>query len=228
MSLAGACSTRPPAASATRRGGLARHRGLRQALLELGLDLALLVGLGLEGQRLPPLEARLALPAGPPVGVAQMVVDGRRRRARSRPRARGRSPPCRSGRAGSRPSPGCRRCSRRRASARPRASACPWPCRGSRRGRPSCSPDSSGRAAGRAGARAPSAARPRPRASGWCARAPCRGRRTGASRRAWACRGARSPRRRPPRRRRSARRAGRGRPARSRRRSGAGARPPSP
>src|SRR3954451_15133767 len=50
---------------------------LGQAALELVLDLDEIVWLGLEITRMRPLEARLNHATDLPVGIAQMVVDGR-------------------------------------------------------------------------------------------------------------------------------------------------------
>src|SRR5262245_65683009 len=57
--------------------GLPRLCRSGQALLQLLLDLLGVLGLRLQGQRLIPLETGLALPAHPPVGVAEMVVEDR-------------------------------------------------------------------------------------------------------------------------------------------------------
>src|SRR5262245_16983862 len=56
---------------------LAYLRRPRQTLLQLLLDLLGVLGLGLQGEGLIPLEARLPLPAHTPVGVAQMIVEHR-------------------------------------------------------------------------------------------------------------------------------------------------------
>src|SRR6202008_2823876 len=55
-----------------------RSRGiLGKPGLELLLDLVELVLLGVEVARMRPLEARLEDAADPPIGVAEMIVDGR-------------------------------------------------------------------------------------------------------------------------------------------------------
>src|SRR5262247_1249692 len=58
--------------------GLGRARQiLAQTGFEFLLDLQQVVRLGLEVARMRPLEARFERAADPPIGVAQMVVDGR-------------------------------------------------------------------------------------------------------------------------------------------------------
>ena len=101
------------ALSACRRGSSSGR-----PILQLLLDLLQVVRLGLEIARMRPLETRFQRAADSPIGIAEMIVDGRILAASARPRARGSSPPRRNCRCGNRPSRASRRCSRRPASAR--------------------------------------------------------------------------------------------------------------
>src|SRR5215471_3274376 len=57
--------------------GRGRRRRIRQAVLDLGHDLWQVFRLGLQVARMRPLEFGLKRAADAPIGVAEMVVDGR-------------------------------------------------------------------------------------------------------------------------------------------------------
>jgi hypothetical protein len=55
-----------------RRGGI-----VGQSRFQLGFDLNEILGLGLEVARMRPLETRLQHASDPPIGIAEVIVDGR-------------------------------------------------------------------------------------------------------------------------------------------------------
>ena len=62
--------------------GVFGRRGRRAGVVgkprfQLGFDLNEILGLGLEVARMRPLEARLQHAFDPPIGIAEMIVDGR-------------------------------------------------------------------------------------------------------------------------------------------------------
>src|SRR6516162_7834227 len=69
-----------PAPSASAAVGLLvfRRRGgvVGKPRFQLGFDLSEILGLGLEVARMRPLEARLQHASNPPIGIAEVIVDG--------------------------------------------------------------------------------------------------------------------------------------------------------
>src|SRR5262249_35973088 len=67
-----------PAPSASIVFGLGRRGGVvGKPRFQLGFNLNEIVVLGLEVARMGPLEARLELASDPPIGIAEMIIDGR-------------------------------------------------------------------------------------------------------------------------------------------------------
>src|SRR5262249_46863718 len=72
---------RPPSSASAAAGllvfGLRRRGGVvGKPRFQLGFDLSEILGLGLEVARMRPLEARLQHASDPPIGIAEMIVDG--------------------------------------------------------------------------------------------------------------------------------------------------------